>query len=201
MSTIASMPCYSHSSQPTRWSGASTETKQPQHWATTSLGMGRPSIHPSIHPSSKVCIEFSEDSSFIGATDEEEVCRRWQSERWLSLGGEGWSWKFSRSQDNRHNAHVTHAETCRGIVGAVECSNNQPYNLLDSQNIITHIVIPLQSYCNLNTTFRRLAMSPTCCKVMTNPLPVAYSTPAKWYYIINPTMSERIPWCGWHSKY
>ena len=155
---------------------------------------GRPSIHPSIHPSSKVCIEFSEDSSFIGATDEEEVCRRWQSERWLSLGGEGWSWKFSRSQDNRHNAHVTHAETCRGIVGAVECSNNQPYNLLDSQNIITHIVIPLQSYCNLNTTFRRLAMSPTCCKVMTNPLPVAYSTPAKWYYIINPTMSERIPW-------
>ena len=45
--------------------------------------------HPSIHPSSKVCIEFSEDSSFIGATDEEEVCRRWQSERWLSLGGEG----------------------------------------------------------------------------------------------------------------
>ena len=89
---------------------------------------------------------------------------------------------------------VTHAETCRGIVGAVECSNNQPYNLLDSQNIITHIVIPLQSYCNLNTTFRRLAMSPTCCKVMTNPLPVAYSTPAKWYYIINPTMLERIPW-------
>ena len=111
------------------------------------------------------------------------------------VGRRGLKLKFSRSQDNRHNAHVTHAETCRGIVGAVECSNNQPYNLLDSQNIITHIVIPLQSYCNLNTTFRRLAMSPTCCKVMTNPLPVAYSTPAKWYYIINPTMSERISWC------
>ena len=39
-------------------------------------------------------------------------------------------------------------------------------------------------------------MSPTCCKVMTNPLPVAYSTPAKWCYIIDPTMCERIPWCS-----